>query len=121
MFQCASSLTMALHKVGNAADSFSVSGQFYRLEGLNDDAASITPFDDKLSTVHFTKNYNWPPDQSNNALKFIDTLRIISFNSSASPIVIRQDRDIFYEIHADEDFAVSYEKHIVAKHLTVGP
>lgn len=115
MLQCVSSLTMTLHKVGSATEAYIVSAYFYRLEGMNDDDASITPFDDKLSTVHFTKNYNWPLDQ-NSTLTFIDSLRIISFSSLSNPVVIRQDRDIFYEIHANENFALSYEKHIVAKH-----
>lgn len=67
--------------------------------------------------MHFTKSQIWPEGQSN-SLAFIDTLRIIRDDSVATPLVIRFERDIFYEIHAKETDAQSYDKHILVLHRT---
>ena len=120
MLQCASTKTMALYTLGSATENYNMGAQFYKLEGMEADDAIITQIDDNLTSVRFKKNYNWP-DGQNNPLTFIDALRIIRDDSVTTPLVIRFERDVFFEIHASEVDALSYENHILALHGIPGP
>ena len=110
MLQCASSKTMTLHKV--TSGDYIMSAEFYKLENMETDDATLTPFDDNLSTVHFTQSYAWANGQTS-PMTFIDSLRIIKASNLPDPVVIRQERDIYFEVHALEASAWSYDDHIV--------
>jgi hypothetical protein len=86
MLQCASSKTMTLHKV--TSGDYIMSELFYKLENMETDDATLTPFDDNLSTVHFTQSYAWVDGQTG-LMTFIDSLRIVKAGDLPDPVVIR--------------------------------
>lgn len=96
MLQCGVAKSMTLHLI----EDYVVSEEFYRVENMLTEDATLTQFDEEISMVHLTESYDWSQGQAD-PMTFIDSISIVKTADQALPAVIYTEKHLFYEKHAN--------------------